>query len=43
MESFVGEQEEFVDNAVFDGKPVEAFKGGGDVLPGFGPGQHSGS
>lgn len=43
MESFVGEQEEFVGDTVFDGKPVEALEGGGDVLPGFGPSKHSGS
>ena len=43
MESFVGEQEEFVVNPVLNGKPVEAFESGGDVLPGFGPGEHSGS
>ena len=43
MEGFIGEEEEFVGDAVFDGKPVEMFEGGGDVLPGFGPGEHSGS
>ena len=43
MESFIGEEEQFVCDAELNRKPVEAFKGGGDVLPGFGAGEHSGS
>ena len=43
MESFIGEEEQFVGDSELNRKPVEAFQGGGDVLPGSGTGEHSGS
>ena len=43
MESFIGEEEQFVGGAELDWKPVEAFQGGADVLPGFCTSEYSGS
>ena len=43
MEGFIGEEEQFVHDAELDREPVEAFKGGGDVLPASCTGEHSGS
>ena len=43
MEGFIGEEEQFVGDTELDREPVEAFKGGGDVLPASGTGEHSGS
>ena len=43
MQGFVGEDEEFEGDSIFDGEPVQLFEGGGDVLPGFGAGENPGS
>ena len=43
MEGFIGEEEEFEGDAEFHGEPVKVDERGGDVLPGLGVGENSGS
>ena len=41
--TLVGQQEEFVVDPMFNRKPLQLFEGGGDVLPGLGASENSGS
>ena len=42
VESFIGEDQEFVMNPVGDGEPVEVFEDWGDVVPRFGVSEETG-